>query len=222
MEMTPQLLLQAYAMGVFPMAEDAADPEIFWVEPERRGILPLDGLKISRRLARTVRSDRFMVKVDQDFEAIVAACAEAVSDRPTTWINAPIRALYGELFQMGHCHTVEVYQNEALVGGLYGVSLGGAFFGESMFHRVSDASKVALVHLVARLRAGGYALLDTQFLTSHLKSLGAVEVTSAAYRGLLKQALAQEGHLFAGNFFVWPRGAIVSGRQALACLSAAD
>jgi leucyl/phenylalanyl-tRNA--protein transferase len=194
------------------MAESADDPGLYWIEPERRGVIPLDGLCISRRLARTVRADRFEVRVDHDFEAVIDACAAPAPGRRTTWINRRIRKLYGDLFAVGHCHSVEVYDGPALVGGLYGVDLAGAFFGESMFHRASDASKVGLVHLVARLRRGGYRLLDTQFVTEHLTSLGAVEVPRRDYHRLLEAALALDG-----DFFAWPRDRIVTG--ALAALA---
>ena len=153
--LTPEVLLKAYACGIFPMAENADDPALFWIEPEERGVIPLDGFHVPGRLTRTVRSTRLTVVCDRDFGAVIEGCAEPGPKRARTWINAPIRKLYGGLFDMGHCHTVEVYDGDALVGGLYGVSLGRAFFGESMFHRERDASKVALVHLVARLRAGG-------------------------------------------------------------------
>lgn len=213
-EITPDLLLKAYASGIFPMSDDASDPELFWVEPNERGILPLDGLIVSRRLARTVRSDRFSVRVDQDFELIIDGCAAPKPDRTSTWINARIRLLYGELFKRGYCHTVEVYQDNELVGGLYGVALGGAFFGESMFHRATDASKTALVHLVARLRMGGVSLLDTQFVTGHLETLGAIEILRQDYKQRLKEALKQQG-----NFLVWPKDVEISGRQVLAVLN---
>jgi leucyl/phenylalanyl-tRNA--protein transferase len=187
---TPDLLLRAYAAGIFPMAESADDPGLFWLEPKQRGVIPLDSFVVPRRLARTVRSDMFTVTVDQDFDAVIDACAASAEDRPTTWINQRIRVLYGALFHRGHCHTVEVRdETGALVGGLYGVRLGGAFFGESMFHRARDASKVALVHLVARLKAGGFTLLDTQFVTPHLAQFGAVELPRAAYRRRLEAAL---------------------------------
>ena len=190
-DITPEILLKAYAAGIFPMAEDADDPSLFWVEPQERGVIPLDALHVPKRLARTVRSDAFTVRVDHDFDAVIAGCAEPGFDRARTWINARIRRLYGELFDLGQCHTVEVYDADgALVGGLYGVRLGAAFFGESMFHRARDASKVALVHLGARLHAGGFRLLDTQFLTEHLASLGAVEIPRAAYRAQLASALS--------------------------------
>ncbi|MDP2801914.1 MAG: leucyl/phenylalanyl-tRNA--protein transferase [Phreatobacter sp.] len=186
---TPEVLLKAYACGIFPMAESADDPGLYWVEPERRGIIPLDGLTVSSRLARTVKSGRFEIRLDHDFEAVIAACAAPADGRDQTWINARIRRLYGALYQMGHCHTVEVWREDRLVGGLYGVSLGGAFFGESMFHRETDASKVALVHLVARLTADGFRLLDTQFVTPHLATLGAVEVPRNRYQRLLAAAV---------------------------------
>lgn len=186
---TPEVLLKAYACGIFPMAESADDPGLYWVEPERRGIIPLDGLTVSSRLARTVKSGRFDIRMDHDFDAVIDGCAAPAEGRHSTWINARIRRLYGALFRMGHCHTVEAWRDGRLVGGLYGVSLGGAFFGESMFHRETDASKVALVHLVARLKADGFVLLDTQFVTPHLATLGAVEVPRNRYQRLLEAAL---------------------------------
>lgn len=186
---TPEVLLKAYACGIFPMAESADDPGLYWVEPERRGIIPLDGLTVSSRLARTVKSGRFEIRMDHDFDAVIDGCAAPAEGRHSTWINARIRRLYGALFRMGNCHTVEAWRDGRLVGGLYGVSLGGAFFGESMFHRETDASKVALVHLVARLAADGFRLLDTQFVTPHLATLGAVEVPRNRYQRLLAAAL---------------------------------
>jgi leucyl/phenylalanyl-tRNA--protein transferase len=188
-EITPDILLKAYAAGIFPMAEDADDPSLFWVEPQERGIIPLDGFHLPQRLARTLRSGAFEVCVDHDFEAVIDGCAEPARDRERTWINDRIRRLYGELFALGHCHTVETYRDGRLAGGLYGVTLGGAFFGESMFHRERDASKVALAHLVARLRRGGFKLLDTQFVTDHLLQFGAVEVSRRAYKRLLREAV---------------------------------
>jgi len=187
--LTPEVLLKAYQAGIFPMAESADDPELFWVDPERRGILPLDGFHVSRRLRRVVRQDHFEVRVDSDFAGTLAACAEATEKRPNTWINGEIVRLYGALHARGAAHSVECWQESALVGGLYGVSCGGAFFGESMFSRVADASKVALVHLVALMRTGGYHLLDLQFVTPHLAQFGAVEVPRAQYRRLLADAL---------------------------------
>src|SRR4029077_17001811 len=175
-EIPPEVLLKAYACGIFPMAESAEDPAPSWIEPEQRGVIPRDRFHISGRLARTVRGERFTVVCNRDFEAVIDGCAEPAPGRARTWINRRIRNLYSGLYRIGHCHTVEVYDGDALVGGLYGVSLGRTFFGESMFHRARDASKVALVHLVARLRVGGFRLLDTQFVTDHLKSFGAVEV----------------------------------------------
>lgn len=192
-ELTPALLLQAYASGVFPMAEGASSAEIFWVDPRRRGVLPLDGLHVPRRLARSFLGGGFEIAVDRDFAAVIAACA----DRPETWINREIAGLYGELHRLGHAHSVEVRQDGALVGGLYGVALGGAFFGESMFSRRRDASKFALVALVARLRAGGFTLLDTQFVTDHLRSLGAIEISRAAYHRELTAALARPARFLA-------------------------
>lgn len=212
-EITPEVLLKAYACGIFPMAESADDPSLHWIEPDRRGIIPLAEFHVPARLARTVRSDRFRVACDQDFEAVIAACAEAKPGRRHTWINGRIRRLYRGLFDIGHCHSVEVYDGGALVGGLYGVSLGAAFFGESMFHRVRDASKVALVHLVARLNAGGYRLLDTQFVTDHLTTFGARELPREAYQALLDEAIAQPPG--ANNPFA---GHPLSGAQALALI----
>jgi leucyl/phenylalanyl-tRNA--protein transferase len=211
-EITPQLLLRAYAIGMFPMAESAEDPTLFWVDPEKRGVFPLDRLVVSRSLAKVVRSDRFIVRVDHDFDGVIGGCASAAAGRPSTWINARIRKLYGELFDMGFVHTVEAWSRDGeLVGGLYGVAIGSAFFGESMFHRAPDASKVALVHLVARLRAGGFELLDTQFVTPHLATLGAVEIGRDAYLAALDAAIGK-----AANFYAWPKDRPVAGAQALA------
>ncbi|EJW09409.1 Leucyl/phenylalanyl-tRNA--protein transferase [Rhodovulum sp. PH10] len=209
-EITPEVLLKAYACGIFPMAESADDPALYWIEPEQRGVIPLDGLIVPSRLARTVRSDHFRVEVDRDFDAVIDGCAEPAPGRTRTWINTRIRALYRRLFETGHCHTVEAYVGDTLVGGLYGVSLGCAFFGESMFHRDRDASKVALVHLVARLKAGGYRLLDTQFVTDHLRRFGAVEVPRRSYHKLLAQALIGEA-----DFFALPGDAPIAGARAL-------
>jgi len=188
-EITPEVLLKAYACGIFPMAESAEDPALYWIEPERRGIIPLKGFHIPARLARTIRADRYLVVCNRDFEGVVAGCAEPKPGRGRTWINGRIRRLYRGLYDVGHCHTVEVYDGEELVGGLYGVSLGSAFFGESMFHRARDASKIALVHLVARLKIGGFSLLDTQFVTDHLRAFGAVEVPRRHYQKMLDSAL---------------------------------
>jgi leucyl/phenylalanyl-tRNA--protein transferase len=188
-EITPQVLLKAYACGIFPMAESAEDNALYWIEPERRGILPLNGMHVPKRLARTIRSGVFAVKIDRNFEAVIDGCAAPRSGRRSTWINGRIRGLYRELFALGHCHTVEVWQDGALVGGLYGVHLGRAFFGESMFSRARDASKIALVYLVARLIYGGFTLLDTQFVTGHLARFGAIEVSRDEFQRLLEGAL---------------------------------
>ncbi len=192
-EITPSLLLQAYGSGVFPMAVAAEADELFWVDPRRRGILPLDGLHVSRRLARSFLRDDVEVRVDHDFAGVVAACA----DRPETWINDKITGLYCELHRMGYAHSVEIWHEDRLAGGLYGVALGAAFFGESMFSRHRDASKYALIALVARLRAGGFRLLDTQFVTEHLASLGAIEISRAAYHQQLEAAISRPARFLA-------------------------
>lgn len=189
-ELQPELLLQAYAVGVFPMAEGRNDPRLFFVDPDNRGILPLDGFHISRSLRKTVRRRRFEVVWDRDFKGTIDGCAEATSRRPDTWINPEIRRLYLALYARGHAHSVESWQDGRLVGGLYGVRLGGAFFGESMFSRATDASKVALVHLVAKLKASGFTLLDTQFITGHLTRFGAMEIPRDDYRQRLATAIA--------------------------------
>ena len=191
------------------MAEDADDPALFWIDPPERGIIPLDAFHIPSRLARTVRATELTVVCDRDFSAVIEGCAEPGRNRARTWINAPIRKLYRGLFEIGHCHTVEVYDGEALVGGLYGVSLGRAFFGESMFHRTRDASKIALVHLVARLRLGGFELLDAQFMTDHLKTFGATEVPQERYGRILAGAVRRSGDV---SVF----GRTLSGAEALA------
>jgi len=191
-EITPEVLLKAYACGIFPMAENADDPSLYWIEPEQRGVIPLEGFRVPRRLARTVRTDRFTVYIDRDFSAVLDGCAAPGKGRSRTWINLRIRSLYTRLHKIGHCHSVEVYDGARLIGGLYGVRLGAAFFGESMFHIERDASKIALVHLVARLRAGGFTLLDTQFVTDHLKSFGAIELSRRQYHKQLAQAIAGE------------------------------
>jgi leucyl/phenylalanyl-tRNA--protein transferase len=188
-DLTPDLLLRAYAAGIFPMAESADDPELYWVDPVQRGILPLDKFHLPRRLARTIRSERFTIACDRDFSAVMRGCAEPTAERPQTWINDEIIAVYSALHADGHAHSVEAYSGAELVGGLYGVSLGGAFFGESMFSRVTDASKVALAHLVAHLVRGGYRLLDAQFVTEHLQRFGAIEISRARYRRALAEAL---------------------------------
>ena len=185
----PEALLACYARGVFPMAEAHDDPRVFLVEPDQRGVIPLDRFHIPARLRRTVRGEPFQVRVNTAFAAVLDACAAPAPGREDTWINAPIRRLYVELHQRGFAHSIECWRDETLVGGLYGVTLGGAFFGESMFSRATDASKVALVHLVGRLRKGGWRLLDAQFLTEHLSQFGAVETPQAVYLRLLKPAL---------------------------------
>jgi leucyl/phenylalanyl-tRNA--protein transferase len=211
-DITPEVLLKAYSCGIFPMAESADDPALYWIEPERRGIIPLDRFHVPNRLARTVRSDRYKVSVDRDFDAVIDGCAESQPGRARTWINVRIRNLYRKLYERGDCHTVEVYDGEELIGGLYGVSLGRTFFGESMFHHARDASKIALVHLVARLRAGRYRLLDTQFVTDHLRTFGAVEVSRPVYHKLLDAALIGEADFGA-------LGSTVSGVAALSNLA---
>ena len=209
-EITPEVLLKAYACGIFPMAESADDNALYWLEPELRGVISLDHFHVPGRLARTVRSDRFTVAVNRDFEAVIAGCAAPKPGRGRTWINDRIRNLYRKLHDRGHCHSIEVYEDGELAGGLYGVSLARAFFGESMFHRARDASKVALVHLVARLRAGGFRLLDTQFVTDHLKTFGAVEVARKQYHKLLAEALTGEA-----DFAALPLDRPIAGAHAL-------
>jgi leucyl/phenylalanyl-tRNA--protein transferase len=188
-EVTPMLMLRAYQAGLFPMAETRRSERLYWLDPEYRGILPLDRFHLSRRLLRTVLSGTFDVTSDREFAATIAGCAAPAPGRDDTWINAEIEHLFGELFRMGHAHTIECHQNGELVGGLYGVALGGVFFGESMFSRERDASKVALVHLVARLRLGGFRLLDTQFVTTHLAQFGATEIPRDNYKTLLAEAV---------------------------------
>lgn len=188
----PDLLLKAYASGVFPMAESADDPEVFWVRPELRGVIPLGDFHVPRSLARTARRIGLDIRYDTDFAAVVEGCAEARPNRLGTWINAPIREAYAILFNRGYCHTVEAWRGDRLVGGLYGVTLGRAFFGESMFSRETDASKICLVHLVDRLRGRGFTLLDTQFTTDHLKRFGAVDVPRRRYEAMLEEALTGE------------------------------
>ena len=197
LEITPQVLLKAYACGIFPMAESATDPGLFWVEPEQRGVLPLDGFHVPQSLQKFMRKRPFEITVDRDFSAVIDACAASTDDRPKTWINGRIRRLYTELHHIGHCHSVECWRDGELVGGLYGVRLGGAFFGESMFSRATNASKVALVHLVDRLRAGGFVLLDTQFTTEHLKRFGAIDVPKRRYAGLLEDAVMRDADFYA-------------------------
>jgi leucyl/phenylalanyl-tRNA--protein transferase len=191
---TPEILLRAYSIGLFPMAESADDPEIFWVEPELRGVLPLDTFHVSKSLAKTIRHKPFDIRFNSDFDAVITACAEETAGRPSTWINRTIKGLYSTLHRMGHAHTVEAWEGDELVGGLYGVSLGSAFFGESMFSRRTDASKICLVHLVERLREKGFSLLDTQFTTEHLKTFGAIDVQKDDYARMLTSAM-QSPHL---------------------------
>jgi leucyl/phenylalanyl-tRNA--protein transferase len=188
-EITPELLVRAYRAGFFPMAETREADRLYWLDPEKRGVLPLDGFHLPRRLLRTVESGAFTVTADADFAGVIAGCAEPAPGREDTWINPQIEALFTELHRRGVAHSVEAWQGGQLVGGLYGVALGGAYFGESMFSRATDASKVALVHLVARLRLGGYTLLDTQFVTSHLTRFGAMEIPRDRYKQKLAAAL---------------------------------
>ncbi|MEL0020907.1 MAG: leucyl/phenylalanyl-tRNA--protein transferase [Rickettsiales bacterium] len=188
-DLTPDMLLRAYSIGVFPMAEDRDDPELVWVDPRMRGIIPLSRFHVPRRLRRTVRSHTFEVSFNTDFRGVIEGCAESTDDRPRTWINNRIVDLYTSLHYKGHGHSVECRRDGRLVGGLYGISLKGIFFGESMFSRETDASKVALVHLAAKLSVGGFALIDTQFITKHLSRFGAIEIPRNEYRGLLAAAL---------------------------------
>ena len=207
-------LVDCYARGVFPMGDSREDERIFLVDPERRGVIPLEGFHVPRRLARTVRQDEFQVRVDTAFGAVLDACASARPGRTETWINAPIQHLYAELFTQGLAHSVECWREGVLVGGLYGVALGSAFFGESMFSEARDASKVALVHLVARLKTGGYRLLDAQFTTEHLSQFGAEEVLRTDYLGRLQAALALQG-----DFYRFPPSA--GGAEVLEAISRA-
>lgn len=193
--LSPDMLLAGYAQGIFPMAESRDDPTLYWFEPRLRGIIPLDGFHISRSLARTIRRSGFDIRIDGDFEGVVQGCA----DRSETWINAPLFELYRALFRRGHAHSLEVRAGEALVGGVFAVTLGTAFFGESMFSRVTDASKVALAYTVDRLRQTGFTLFDTQYLTPHLASLGGIEIPRAAYRARLEAALHARADFRAGT-----------------------
>ena len=189
---TPQILLRAYAAGVFPMAESADDPALYWIEPDERGVLPLDGFHISRSLRKAVRQKKFEIRIDTAFPDVIRACAERRDSRKDTWINSRIISLYTQLHKINCAHSVESWRDGKLVGGLYGVKIGAAFFGESMFSRETDASKVALVHLVARLRFGRFSLLDAQFVNNHLTQFGAIAIKKAAYHKLLEPALAGE------------------------------
>ena len=210
---TPELILKAYAAGIFPMAEDRRDNQLFWVDPETRGILPLDGFHVSRRLARTVLKADFEITADQSFGEVIAACAAERPGRRGTWINDEIVDLYSALYDRGFAHSVEAWAGGRLVGGLYGLSIGAAFFGESMFSAVRDASKVALVHLAGRLIAGGYRLLDTQFLTDHLQQFGALEISRADYHGRLERALEIQGDFSAGGAELSAAGVLQSITQ---------
>jgi len=194
---TPQILLKAYAAGIFPMAESADDNALYWIEPEERGIFPLDAFHVPRSLRKEIRKRRFEIRVDTAFGQVIDACAAKTSERKTTWINNRIRALYNQLHKMGCCHTIESWRDGRLVGGLYGVRIGAAFFGESMYSRETGASKVALVHLVARLNAGGFTLLDAQFMTPHLARFGAHPVKRDEYRKMLDAAIEQDADFFA-------------------------
>lgn len=188
----PELLLRAYATGVFPMAESEDDPEVFWVRPEMRGIIPLHQFHVPKSLSKAVARRPFDIRFDTDFKGVIEGCAERRDGRESTWINSSIREAYAALFERGHCHTVEAWKEDRLVGGLYGVTLGRAFFGESMFARETDASKICLVHLVDRLKERGFVLLDTQFTTDHLKRFGAIDVPRGRYETLLEEALRSE------------------------------
>lgn len=196
-QITPDVLLRAYSIGLFPMAESADDPELFWVEPEMRGVIPLESFHVSRSLEKLIRKQPFDIRFNTAFDAVMAGCAEAAPDRPSTWINDTIRQLYSALHHFGHAHSVEAWEDDVLVGGLYGVSLGSAFFGESMFSRRPNASKICLVHLVERLKARGFTLLDTQFTTEHLKNFGAIDVAKQDYSRLLEAAMANPDISFA-------------------------
>ena len=199
-EIDAEVLLRAYAYGVFPMAESRDDPQLYWIDPEARGILPLENFHVPKRLRRTIRQQPFDVRIDTAFRETMLGCAESAPDRDGTWINDKIVKLYCELHERGRAHSVECWQGSLLVGGLYGVSLGGAFFGESMFSRATDASKVALVYLVARLIRGGYRLLDTQFVTSHLSQFGAVEISRDEYRVRLFDATGEDADFYSLPF----------------------
>jgi len=199
-DITPEQIIRAYRAGIFPMAEDAGDENLFWVSPEERGVIPLNGFHLSRSLRKAMRKSGWTIRVDTDWDGIIEGCATVGEDRHSTWINGTIRAVYGELFRRGVAHTVEVWDGSDLVGGLYGLAIGAAFFGESMFHRRTDASKMAMAHLVERLNAGGFVLLDTQFLTDHLVSLGGIEISRADYEDQLARATALDA-----DWHAWDR-----------------
>jgi len=213
-DITPQVLLKAYSCGIFPMAENADDPALYWIEPQQRGVLPLSGIHLSSRMAQTVRNTKLQIKIDTDFVGVIDGCAAPRPGRRTTWINGRIRELYTDLFKLGHCHTVEAWNGDELVGGLYGVALHGAFFGESMFSTVRDASKIALLHLSARLIQGDFLLLDTQFVTDHLRQFGAREVDRGEFQALLEVALQRDA-----DFLALPRD--VPPEQVVAIIDAA-
>ncbi len=196
-DLTPELIVRAYQAGIFPMAESADSPDLFWVSPEMRGIIPLDAWHLSKSLRKTLKRHQYTIRVDTDFDAVIEGCATEGEDRDDTWINPEIRRLYGALFKRGIAHTVEVWDGPELVGGLYGLSLGAAFFGESMFHRRTDCSKIAMAHLLERLNAGGYRLLDTQFVTDHLKTFGGTEIAREDYELRLSDAIKRRGDYFA-------------------------
>jgi len=198
MQLTPDLLLRAYAIGIFPMAESRVDPELHWIDPDMRGILPLDSFHVPRKLRARMRRGDFEVRCNTAFHEVIRGCAEPAENRPDTWINPVIEQLYNDLYEMGFAHSVESWQDGELVGGLYGVSLGAAFFGESMFSRETDASKVALAQLVLRLRKGGFQLLDTQFTTPHLSRFGVVEIPRENYRRLLTKAVSGQAEFYSG------------------------
>jgi len=199
MQLTPDLLLRAYAIGIFPMAESRVDPELHWIDPDLRGILPLDEFHLPRKLRATIRRGAFEVRCNTAFQEVIRGCAEPAENRPDTWINPVIEQLYNDLFEMGFAHSVECWRDGRLVGGLYGVSLGAAFFGESMFSRATDASKVALAQLVLRLRKSGFKLLDTQFTTPHLSRFGAREIPREDYRRLLTKAVSAQAEFYSGS-----------------------
>jgi leucyl/phenylalanyl-tRNA--protein transferase len=199
LRLTPELLLTAYARGRFPMASDRKEPDIHWIEPLRRGVIPLDGFHVPRSLRKVIRQKPFELRIDTAFADVIDACAEPTPERPRTWLNDELLALYKAVHRGGYAHSVECWQDGRLVGGLYGIRLGAAFFGESMFSRVRDASKVALVELVARLRAGGFLLLDTQFVTDHLVRFGAVEIPRGEYKRRLAAALVKEAQWIPGR-----------------------
>ncbi|MBL4894973.1 MAG: leucyl/phenylalanyl-tRNA--protein transferase [Emcibacter sp.] len=212
---TADLILHAYAQGIFPMAETAVSDDVYWVDPEMRGIIPLEGFHLPRKLARKIRQSPFEIRIDTSFTGVIAGCAASITEqgREETWINDQIISLYGELFEKGFVHTVECWQGDELVGGLYGVAIGGAFCGESMFHRVTDASKIALAYLVARLKVGGYSLLDTQFITPHLSQFGAMEIPRHDYRMKLAEALDREGDFYSLSVTAGPERILQSLTQ---------